>query len=43
LAELLLADGKEEEAREHLEVAIKFAPTEQLARDMLARIKAGGM
>ncbi len=41
LAELLLAEGKEEEACEHLEAAIKVAPMEQEARDMLARIKAG--
>ena len=43
LAELLLTEGKNEQALEHLEAAFKLAPKEQQVRDLLARAKAARM
>lgn len=42
LAELLLADGKREEAKEHLQAALKLAPEERQAKELLAKLEAGG-
>lgn len=42
LAELLLASGKPKEAKEHLQAALKLDPDERQAKELLAKLEAGG-